>query len=68
MAYLGESDIAAMLADLAEAGGGVAVTLGSTTVTGLLDREYRCRSSRTVILSRAAISLPMFSAMLPLLS
>lgn len=39
MMFLGESDIAAMLADLAAAGGGVAVTLGGTTVTGLLDRE-----------------------------
>ena len=39
MSFLGESDIAAMLADLAAAGGGVDVTLGATTVTGLLDRE-----------------------------
>ena len=39
MGFLGETDIAAMLADLAAAGGGVDVTLGATTVTGLLDRE-----------------------------
>jgi hypothetical protein len=39
MPFLGESDIAAMLADLAAAGGGVEVTLGATTVHGLLDRE-----------------------------
>lgn len=39
MAILGESDIAEMLADLAAAGGGVDVTLGAATVTGLLDRE-----------------------------
>ncbi len=39
MSFLGESDIAAMLADLAQAGGGVDVTLGSKTVHGLLDRE-----------------------------
>jgi len=39
MGFLGETDIAAMLADLADAGGGVDVTLGATTVTGLLDRE-----------------------------
>lgn len=39
MTFLGESDIASMLADLAAAGGGVDVTLGSTTVTGMLDRE-----------------------------
>jgi len=37
--YLGESDITAILVDLAAAGGGVQVTLGGTTVTGLLDRE-----------------------------
>lgn len=37
--FLGESDITAILADLADAGGGVEVTLGATTVTGLLDRE-----------------------------
>ena len=37
--YLGESDITAILADLAAAGGGVQVTLGGVTVTGLLDRE-----------------------------
>jgi sorbitol-specific phosphotransferase system component IIA len=37
--YLGESDIIAILADLAAAGGGVQVTLGGNTVTGLLDRE-----------------------------
>ncbi len=37
--YLGESDITAILADLAAAGGGVEVTLGAVTVTGLLDRE-----------------------------
>jgi len=39
MSFLGESDIAAMLADLAAAGGGVEVRLGETAVTGLLDRE-----------------------------
>ena len=39
MTFLGESDIASMLSDLAAAGGGVQVTLGTTTVTGLLDRE-----------------------------
>lgn len=39
MTFLGESDIAAMLEDLAAAGGGVEVRLGSTTVHGLLDRE-----------------------------
>lgn len=39
MTFLGESDIAAMLADLTSAGGGVEVTLGSTTVHGILDRE-----------------------------
>lgn len=39
MTFLGESDIASMLADLAAAGGGVQVTLGATTVTGMLDRE-----------------------------
>ena len=39
MPFLGESDIAAMLADLAAAGGGVNVTLGETTVAGLLDHE-----------------------------
>ncbi len=39
MGFLGGTDVAAMLADLAQAGGGVAVTLGGTTVTGLLDRE-----------------------------
>ncbi len=37
--YLGESDITAILADLAAAGGGVEVSLGGVTVTGLLDRE-----------------------------
>lgn len=37
--YLGEADIAAILADLAAAGGGVEVSLGGVTVTGLLDRE-----------------------------
>jgi hypothetical protein len=37
--FLGESDIAEMLADLALSGGGVEVTLGSTTVTGLKDHE-----------------------------
>lgn len=36
---LGGFDIAAMLADLAEAGGVVEVTLGDVTVFGLLDRE-----------------------------
>ncbi len=39
MSFLGESDIGVMLADLAAAGGGVDVTLGSTTVKGLLDCE-----------------------------
>ena len=37
--FLGESDITAILADLASAGGGVEVSLGGVTVTGLLDRE-----------------------------
>ena len=37
--FLGESDITAILADLAAAGGGVEVTLGDVTVLGLLDRE-----------------------------
>ena len=37
--YLGESDITAILADLAAAGGGVEVSCGGVTVTGLLDRE-----------------------------
>jgi L-fucose isomerase-like protein len=36
---LGESDVAAMLADLAQAGGGVTVTLGTATTTGLLNHE-----------------------------
>jgi len=36
--FLGESDIDAMLADLAEADSTVEVTLGATTVTGLFDR------------------------------
>jgi hypothetical protein len=36
---LGEADIAAMLGDLAMVGGTVAVTLGNTTVSGILDRE-----------------------------
>ncbi len=35
----GGFDIPAILADLAEAGGVVEVTLGDTTVFGLLDRE-----------------------------
>jgi hypothetical protein len=39
MGYLGEADITAMLADLGACGGGVSVTLGGCTVTGLLDRE-----------------------------
>lgn len=39
MVALGESDIAAMLADLAMVGGTVAVQLGTTTVSGILDRE-----------------------------
>jgi len=39
MGFLGESDIAEILADLAAAGGGVDVTLGEMTVTGILDRE-----------------------------
>jgi len=39
MSVLGEADVAAMLADLEEAGGGVDVTLGDVTVTGLLDCE-----------------------------
>ena len=34
----GEPDIAAMLSDLAAIGGGVEVTLGATTVHGVLDR------------------------------
>lgn len=36
--FLGDADIAEILADLAEAGGAVEVTLGATTVTGLFDR------------------------------
>jgi hypothetical protein len=36
--FLGDSDIAAILADLAAADGAVEVTLGTTTVTGLFDR------------------------------
>ncbi len=39
MSVLGENDVAAMLADLAAAGAGVAVALGAATVTGLRDRE-----------------------------
>ena len=39
MGFLGETDIAAMLSDLAEAGGGAQVTLGGATVTGLIDLE-----------------------------
>lgn len=39
MGILGGTDVAAMLADLAAAGGGVAVTHGSTTTTGLRDEE-----------------------------
>ncbi len=39
MAFLGEEDIAAMLADLAEAGGGVEIALGEATTTGLRDLE-----------------------------
>ena len=39
MSFLGESDIATMLADLAATGGGIDVALGETTLTGLLDRE-----------------------------
>jgi len=39
MSFLGESDIAAMLADLSAAEGAVDVTIGDTTVTGLLDQE-----------------------------
>lgn len=39
MSVLSEADVAAMLADLEEAGGGVHVTFGDVTVTGLLDRE-----------------------------
>jgi len=39
VSQLGSSDIAAILADLKEAGGGVDVTLGATTVTALLDVE-----------------------------
>ena len=39
MSFLGEPDIAAMLSDLAAAGGGIDVTLGAATAHGLLDRE-----------------------------
>jgi hypothetical protein len=39
MGFLGGSDIPEALADLALVGGTVAVTLGETTVTGMLDRE-----------------------------
>jgi len=39
MAFLGASDIAAMLADLADAEGAVKVKLGGITVNGLLDEE-----------------------------
>lgn len=39
MGHFGESDITAMLADLAEAGATVAVTIGETTVNGLLDHQ-----------------------------
>jgi len=39
MSFLGESDIAEMLADLSAAEGAVEVAIGDTTVTGLLDRE-----------------------------
>ena len=39
MGYLGEADITAMLAEIAAAGGGVRVSLGSTTVAGLRDHE-----------------------------
>lgn len=39
MSIFGASDIAAMLEDLAAMDGAVEVTLGSTTVNGLLDRE-----------------------------
>jgi len=35
----GETDISAMLTDLLAADGAVEVTLGSTTVTGLFDRD-----------------------------
>jgi hypothetical protein len=35
----GADDIAAILADLAAAGGTVTVTIGASTVTGLRDRE-----------------------------
>ncbi len=38
MAFLGASDIAAMLADLADAEGAVEVTLGAVTTNGLLDQ------------------------------
>jgi hypothetical protein len=37
--FLGESDIAAMLADLAAAGGAVEVILGAAKTTGLDDRQ-----------------------------
>ncbi len=39
MTFLGGSDIPEVLADLALVGGTVSVTLGETTVTGVLDRE-----------------------------
>lgn len=39
MSFLGGSDIPEVLADLAMLGGTVAVTLGSKTVTGVMDRE-----------------------------
>lgn len=39
MTVLGASDVTAMIADLAIAGGTVAVVLGANTVQGLYDRE-----------------------------
>lgn len=39
MGILGGADVAAMLADLAAAGGGVTVTSGADTVPGLRDDE-----------------------------
>lgn len=39
MTFLGESDIDVMLADLSGAGGAVDVTLGATTVKGIMDHD-----------------------------
>jgi hypothetical protein len=39
MSFLGGADIREVLADLSMVGGTVAVTIGGTTVTGILDRE-----------------------------